>query len=46
MRTTRQFLSEKRNLSIFEILKRFENATGSKVNDGETKGIKLGPSQN
>ena len=40
------FLSETTQLKhFFEILKRFEKAMGSKVNEVKTKGIKLGPSQ-
>ena len=36
------YLSEKTQLKhLFEILKRFEQATGSKVNEGKTKGIRL-----
>ena len=36
------FLSEKH---LFDILKRFEKATGSKVSEAKTKGIKLSPSK-
>ena len=40
------FLSEKTQLKhLFDILKRFEKATGSNVNEARTKGIKLGPSK-
>ena len=40
------YLSEKTQLKhLFEILKRFEMATGSKVNEGKTKGIRLGTSK-
>ena len=37
------YLSEQTQLKhLFEILKRFELATGSRVNEAKTKGIKLG----
>ena len=40
------YLSEKTQLKhFFEILKRFEKATGSKVNEDKTKGIRLGNSR-
>ena len=40
------YLSEKTQLkNLFDILKRFEQATGSKVNEGKTKGIRLGNSK-
>ena len=40
------FLSEKTQLKhLFDILKRFEKATCSKVNEAKTKDIKLGPSK-
>ena len=40
------YLFEKTQLKhLLEILKRFEMATGSKVNEGKTKGIRLGNSK-
>ena len=40
------YLSEKPQLKhLLEILKRFEMATGSKVNEGKPKGIRLGNSK-